>query len=152
MSQHLHYISPITKFLFPHLTETTYNYYSFIATPKRAAFIADIVRWYSTASHDNLYLDSLEPSRFYGYATPSKMSHSSYGSNKEQSRSPTEAPQPRVEVLRCSRCAKCVETVTTGRGSDSRRVSADDASASGMVRFGHNLYYCDRCAKMVGYK
>jgi hypothetical protein len=31
-------------------------------------------------------------------------------------------------------------------------VSADDASASGMVKFGHNLYYCDRCAKMVGYK
>lgn len=28
----------------------------------------------------------------------------------------------------------------------------DDASASGMVRFGHNLYYCDRCARMVGYK
>jgi hypothetical protein len=55
---------------------------------------------------------------------------------------------PRVEVLRCSRCAKCVETVThrSSSGGDS------DASANGMVRFGHNLYYCDRCARMVGYK
>ncbi|PMD34470.1 hypothetical protein L207DRAFT_437426 [Hyaloscypha variabilis F] len=61
--------------------------------------------------------------------------------------------QPRVEVMRCSRCAKCVETITSSRAADGeRRVSNDDASASGMVRFGHNLYYCDRCARMVGYK
>jgi hypothetical protein len=62
---------------------------------------------------------------------------------------------PRVETLRCSRCAKCVETVVaTARGGNGelRRVSSDDASASGMVRFGHNLYYCERCARMVGYK
>lgn len=82
----------------------------------------------------------------------SSSSSSSYGSSQEQSRYSTESPQPRVEVLRCSRCAKCVETVNTGRGSDSRRASTDDASANGMVRFGHNLYYCDRCARMVGYK
>jgi len=68
-----------------------------------------------------------------------------------------ESQQPRVETLRCSRCAKCVETIVSGRsgsgsGNSLRRVSTDDASASGMVRFGHNLYYCDRCAKMVGYK
>lgn len=63
------------------------------------------------------------------------------------------SPAPRVEILRCSRCAKCVETITRGRvGDDLRRVSTDDASANGMVRFGHNLYYCDRCARMVGYK
>ncbi|KAI9055482.1 hypothetical protein LZ554_000436 [Drepanopeziza brunnea f. sp. 'monogermtubi'] len=55
----------------------------------------------------------------------------------------------RVEVMRCSRCAKRVETIVTSRAG---RVSTDDAEASGMVRFGHNLYYCDRCARMVGYK
>ncbi|PQE18190.1 hypothetical protein CJF30_00009356 [Rutstroemia sp. NJR-2017a BBW] len=62
--------------------------------------------------------------------------------------------QSRVEVMRCSRCAKCVETISTVQyqGNELRRVSTDDASASGMVRFGHNLYYCDRCARMVGYK
>jgi hypothetical protein len=63
-------------------------------------------------------------------------------------------PQPRVEVMRCSRCAKCVEIVVgvSRSNGELRRVSTDDASASGMVRFGHNLYYCERCARMVGYK
>lgn len=70
---------------------------------------------------------------------------SSYSYSEERPRySMDPSTQPRVEVLRCSRCAKSVETVTTG--------SSDDASANGMVRFGHNLYYCDRCARMVGYK
>ncbi len=85
---------------------------------------------------------------------------SSYGSaytysyaDTQQARYSMDQPQPRVEVMRCSRCAKCVETITTSRsGEDYRRVSTDDASASGMVRFGHNLYYCDRCARLVGYK
>lgn len=57
------------------------------------------------------------------------------------------ATQPRVEVMRCSRCTKSVEAITS---TDS--ISPNDLSANGMVRFGHNLYYCDRCAKMVGYK
>ncbi|EKD21099.1 uncharacterized protein L3040_000861 [Drepanopeziza brunnea f. sp. 'multigermtubi'] len=61
----------------------------------------------------------------------------------------TNTSYARVEVMRCSRCAKCVETIVTSR---SGRVGPDDAEASGMVRFGHNLYYCDRCARMVGYK
>lgn len=52
-----------------------------------------------------------------------------------------------VEIMRCSRCAMSVETIARGG-----MVSPDDASANGMVKFGHNLYYCDRCAKMVGYK
>jgi uncharacterized protein with PIN domain len=49
-------------------------------------------------------------------------------------------PVVSVEVLRCLRCARSVETTST-----------DDASASGMVRIGTNIYYCQRCAKMVGY-
>jgi len=61
---------------------------------------------------------------------------------------PSKSRSSSVEVMRCSRCAMSAETISRN-GAD---VSADDASASGMVKFGHNLYYCDRCAKMVGYK
>lgn len=50
-------------------------------------------------------------------------------------------PVVSVQVLRCLRCARSVETTST-----------DDASAFGMVRIAHNLYYCQRCAQMVGYK
>ncbi|KAJ6442150.1 glycoside hydrolase family 3 [Purpureocillium lavendulum] len=50
-------------------------------------------------------------------------------------------PVASVEVLRCMRCARAVEATST-----------DDVSSTGMVRIAHNLYYCERCAKMVGYK
>ncbi|KAL7942932.1 hypothetical protein V8C42DRAFT_347415 [Trichoderma barbatum] len=50
-------------------------------------------------------------------------------------------PIASVLVLRCMRCARSAETTTT-----------DDASTAGMVRISHNLYYCERCAKLVGYK
>ena len=50
-------------------------------------------------------------------------------------------PSASVQVLRCMRCARAVETTTT-----------DDLSSAGMVRISHNLYYCERCAKIVGYK
>jgi hypothetical protein len=50
-------------------------------------------------------------------------------------------PSASVLVLRCMRCARSAETTTT-----------DDASTAGMVRISHNLYYCERCAKLVGYK
>ncbi|EXK24950.1 hypothetical protein FOMG_18356 [Fusarium oxysporum f. sp. melonis 26406] len=49
-------------------------------------------------------------------------------------------PVASVEVLRCMRCARSVEATST-----------DDISAMGMVRIAHNLYYCERCAKMMGY-
>ncbi|KAL5617863.1 hypothetical protein FOVSG1_000085 [Fusarium oxysporum f. sp. vasinfectum] len=49
-------------------------------------------------------------------------------------------PVASVEVLRCMRCASSVEVTST-----------DDISAMGMVRIAHNLYYCERCANMVGY-
>jgi hypothetical protein len=39
------------------------------------------------------------------------------------------------------RCARSVEATST-----------DDISSTGMVRISHGLYYCERCAKMVGYK
>ncbi|KAJ9419537.1 hypothetical protein QL093DRAFT_2579668 [Fusarium oxysporum] len=46
-------------------------------------------------------------------------------------------PVASVEVLRCMRCARSVEATST-----------DDIIAMGMVRIAHNLYYCERCAKM----
>ncbi|KAK4138527.1 hypothetical protein BT67DRAFT_339029, partial [Trichocladium antarcticum] len=49
-------------------------------------------------------------------------------------------PPAQVAVLRCLRCARAVEMTTT-----------DDPSLSGMVQIGTNIYYCNRCAKMVGY-
>jgi len=94
-------------------------------------------------------------------SSASSSGSSSYGASSysysyadtQQARYSMDQAQPRVEVMRCSRCAKSVETITSSKnGDNSRRVSTDDASASGMVRFGHNLYYCDRCARMVGYK
>ncbi|PWI65237.1 hypothetical protein PCL_07287 [Purpureocillium lilacinum] len=52
------------------------------------------------------------------------------------------APQPEafVEYLRCMRCARSTDMMST-----------DDASAVGMVCIGFNLYYCNWCAKLVGY-
>lgn len=50
-------------------------------------------------------------------------------------------PVASVQILRCMRCARAVEITST-----------DDVRASGMVRVGTNIYYCSRCAKMVGYK
>ena len=49
-------------------------------------------------------------------------------------------PVASVKVLRCMRCAKMQEATST-----------DDAAACGMVRIGEGIYYCQRCAKSVGY-
>lgn len=89
------------------------------------------------------------------YSSSYSSGYNYYDAAAQQQRYSMDQAQPRVEVMRCSRCAKCVETITSSARAadgDVRRVSTDDASASGMVRFGHNLYYCDRCARMVGYK
>lgn len=53
---------------------------------------------------------------------------------------PIRQPVASVKVLRCMRCAKMQEATST-----------DDASAYGMVRIGEGIYYCSRCAKLVGY-
>ncbi|KAH7237886.1 hypothetical protein B0J15DRAFT_406226, partial [Fusarium solani] len=50
-------------------------------------------------------------------------------------------PIASVEVFRCMRCARSAEATST-----------DDLSVLGMVRIAYNLYYCEHCAKMVGYK
>ncbi|KAI0096418.1 hypothetical protein GGR51DRAFT_567164 [Nemania sp. FL0031] len=50
-------------------------------------------------------------------------------------------PVASVEVLRCLRCHRHVETTST-----------DDLASTGMIRVGFNLYYCTKCATAVGYK
>jgi hypothetical protein len=103
-----------------------------------------------------------QPQTTPGYSQRSSTSSDSSASssasssyyNEPYARSSMDSRQsaPRVETLRCSRCAKCVETVVSSTSDGQfRRVNSEDASASGMVRFGHNLYYCERCARMVGY-
>lgn len=83
-------------------------------------------------------------------------SHSSVSSTTSSASSSSRASlerhyMPKVEIMRCSRCAKSVETISTSTDFGLSRVNTDDPSANGMVRFGHNLYYCERCAKIVGY-
>jgi len=52
----------------------------------------------------------------------------------------TSRPVVHVAIIRCLRCARAEELTST-----------DDPSLSGMVQIGTNIYYCNRCAKMVGY-
>ncbi|KAM4061576.1 hypothetical protein HRG_007255 [Hirsutella rhossiliensis] len=97
------------------------------------------------------------PSKLFGSPSSSSTSSSSSASSSDSDLTTdassasfrhsmeTATRRPRaiasVEVLRCMRCARAVETTST-----------DDISTMGMVRIAHNLYYCQRCAKMVGYK
>lgn len=46
-----------------------------------------------------------------------------------------------IKVLRCMRCARSVEATST-----------DDVRSLGMLRIGYNLYYCEQCAKIVGFE
>lgn len=78
---------------------------------------------------------------------PSSSHSSRHGSASSDSSSssdytmdPIRAPVASVKVLRCLRCAKMQEATST-----------DDISACGMVRIGEGIYYCQRCAKLVGY-
>lgn len=81
------------------------------------------------------------PKPRHGSATSSSSSSSStsidsYGYTSDTVRPPVAS----VTVLRCMRCAKMQEATST-----------DDASSYGMVRIGEGIYYCQRCAKLVGY-
>ncbi|KHO00561.1 uncharacterized protein MAM_01339 [Metarhizium album ARSEF 1941] len=77
-------------------------------------------------------------------SSESGLSTESYPPTSYRNSMDSSAPRPpvaSVEVLRCMRCARSVEATST-----------DDVSSTGMVRIAHNLYYCERCAKAVGYK
>ncbi|CAG8961441.1 hypothetical protein HYFRA_00013891 [Hymenoscyphus fraxineus] len=79
------------------------------------------------------------------FSSRSSTSSDSSSSSSSFSSMDSRSYAPRVETLRCSRCAKCVETVISSSRSP---VTSEDALANGMVQFGHNLYYCERCARM----
>ncbi|KAJ4309751.1 hypothetical protein N0V84_011340 [Fusarium piperis] len=74
-------------------------------------------------------------------STPSSSDSDVSSTGYRHSMDSVQLPIASVEVLRCMRCARSVEATST-----------DDLSSMGMVRIAHNLYYCERCAKMVGYK
>ncbi|KAK3398908.1 hypothetical protein B0T20DRAFT_351799 [Sordaria brevicollis] len=91
---------------------------------------------------------SVRPKVQYLTSTTSSSSYSSSDSDLSSTSSSSvrhsmDSTQPiaSVEVLRCLRCARAEEITTT-----------DDPSSSGMVQIGTNIYYCNRCAKMTGYK
>ncbi|KAK0727440.1 hypothetical protein B0T26DRAFT_638020 [Lasiosphaeria miniovina] len=74
-------------------------------------------------------------------AYSSSSSSSTYSSSdSDLSMDSTQRPV-QVSILRCLRCARAEEMTST-----------DDPRLSGMVQIGTNIYYCKRCAKMVGYK
>ena len=79
----------------------------------------------------------------YGSSASSSSSDSDLSTSTGYRRSMETAARPiaSVQTLRCMRCARSVEATST-----------DTLSSTGMVRISHNLYYCERCAKMVGYK
>ncbi|EPE32781.1 hypothetical protein GLAREA_07915 [Glarea lozoyensis ATCC 20868] len=113
----------------------------------------------SSSSSSSQRLHRPQPHTTTGYSDRSSTSSESSSASSSYYSDPyarasldSRQSAPRVETLRCSRCAKCVETVVSPtHGGELRRVNSEDAVASGMVRFGHNLYYCERCARMVGY-
>ncbi|KAI0999827.1 hypothetical protein K3495_g8371 [Podosphaera aphanis] len=76
-------------------------------------------------------------------ASSSSKTSSSSSSSSKPSGHRTFIHNPRVERMRCVRCAKCVETIATG--------PTIDEEGTGMISFGYNLWYCERCAKIVGY-
>ncbi|EDO65256.1 hypothetical protein GE21DRAFT_7268 [Neurospora crassa] len=89
---------------------------------------------------------SARPQVSYLTSTSSASSYSSSDSDLSSTssvRHSMDSTQPivSVEVLRCLRCARAEEITST-----------DDPSSMGMVQIGTNIYYCNRCAKMTGYK
>lgn len=89
-----------------------------------------------------------------GSAAPSLVTPAPTSPSANHSRHFCKGPLvPRVQVCRCSHCARRVEFIILVNLTDGvQQISSDDASSHGMVRFGHNLFYCDCCAKLVGFK
>ncbi|OCL02930.1 hypothetical protein AOQ84DRAFT_164804 [Glonium stellatum] len=69
-------------------------------------------------------------------ANSSSSSTSSSSSRASSIGAPTPPPEP---LVRCSRCHRSSSMISSS------------SSTNGMVSFGTNLYYCNRCASLVGY-
>ncbi|KAK0735423.1 hypothetical protein B0T21DRAFT_384283 [Apiosordaria backusii] len=72
-------------------------------------------------------------------ASDSDLSSSSSRASVRHSMDSSQRPV-QVSIIRCLRCARAEELTST-----------DHPNSSGMVQIGTNIYYCNRCAKMVGY-
>ncbi|TLS25896.1 hypothetical protein PpBr36_07258 [Pyricularia pennisetigena] len=80
------------------------------------------------------------PSKKHTYSSTSSDSDISTSSSSTRISMDAVHPVAYVEVLRCMRCAKSTELTST-----------DDAATNGMIQVGTGIYYCARCAKIVGY-
>jgi len=107
-----------------------------LARPHQLPFLdgwstSESTRWILLILFFLTFLDSA-----LGVATDVPSSRSSWPSVRVT----TPRPEAFVEYLSYRRYARSMDMMST-----------DDASAVGMVRIGFNLYYCNWCAKMVGY-
>ncbi|KAK3308273.1 uncharacterized protein B0T15DRAFT_103904 [Chaetomium strumarium] len=93
----------------------------------------------STSSSSSPSSSSSSPFSVSDSDLPSSNSASS-GSSVRHSMDSSKRPTVQVTTIRCLRCARGEEITTT-----------DDPVLSGMVQIGTNIYYCKRCAKMVGF-
>lgn len=88
---------------------------------------------------------SRPPKKSYS-SSSSASSASSYSSSdsdfsSSSVRASMERPVVSIEVIRCFKCARCVEMTST-----------DDPTMYGMVTVGTGIFYCEKCARSVGYK
>ena len=71
-------------------------------------------------------------------SSPGKTNHSL---STTSSRQPSSERSPAPSVIHCARCSRCQRSVS----------SHEDVPGINGVSFGLNSYYCNRCAKAVGY-
>jgi hypothetical protein len=72
---------------------------------------------------------------------------SAYAASTSSSASSSSGMYNTVQVLRCARCQRSMSASPTDP-----KVPDSWSAPGGPVQFGHNLYYCGRCASMVGLK
>ncbi|KAI1266685.1 hypothetical protein F5Y18DRAFT_363406 [Xylariaceae sp. FL1019] len=93
-----------------------------------------------TSIPPNFFMMSTRPANTH-YSSSSSTDSSGSDSDSSFGLSMNIRPVASVEVFRCLRCHRHVETTST-----------DDLASTGMIRVGFNLYYCQKCATAVGYK
>ena len=71
--------------------------------------------------------------------SPSRNSSEGSISSPSPSQSPAPSPKVSVDIVRCSRCQR------------SLTLDMSSPNLKGVVPFGMNSYYCNRCAKLVGF-
>ncbi|KAA6415615.1 MAG: hypothetical protein FRX48_00331 [Lasallia pustulata] len=98
--------------------------------------VANLLRLQTQVAH----ADASKPKTYPVQAVGGGAIDSDDISNSPSSSSSPGSRMNSLDIVRCSRCQ--------------RSLSVDTASTSsgGLVRFGTNSYYCNRCATLVGFK